>query len=233
MSEEVKIVDWSVEEKEPEIRGKVTKKEKPKVETVASSDDPLKTGVTMLVSAAKAAHQTPQEERIEEVRRSLKPYVLEAEALHKAIEERWSKFGRRLEELVGAARSRDLRRYRGIDDALTHLDRIATETIRTMASALRVLPDVPKRVRDLTWTEVQTQKWRDIQRDVVAFRDTPKGIDGTVAAAEGLLVKIEEVVEKSQPTRQFIDADMTQDNRPKRQIKADNSSYDPFASAGR
>jgi hypothetical protein len=226
-------VDWTAETNEPEVKGTVTKKEKPKPVTVATSDDPLKTGVTMLVSAARAAHETPQEEKIEEVRRTLKPYVLEAATLLRKIEERYSKYGHRLEELIGAARSRDLRRYRGIDDALTHLDRIATDTIRTMASALRVLPSVLKRVRDLTWEEVQTQKWRDIQRDVVAFREVPEGIDGTIAAAEGILAKIEAIVEKSQPTRQFIEADLTVAHRPNRQTKADNSSYDPFASAGR
>jgi hypothetical protein len=222
-------VDWTTEANEPEAKGKITKKERPM--TVAASDDPLRAGATMLVNAARAAHQTPQEEKIEEVRKSLKPYVLEAAALHKAIEERYVKFGRRLEELVGAARSRDLRRYVGIDDALTHLDRLTNEALRTMASALRVLPSVPKRVRDLTWTEVQTQKYLDIQRDVVAFRETPQGIDGTVAAAESILVKIEAIVEKSKPTRNFIDADLTVDRRPTRQIKAD-SNWDPFKPAG-
>jgi hypothetical protein len=232
MSEEVKVVDWNAEANEPEVRGKVIKKEKPKPESVATSDDPLRAGVAMLAGAAKAAHQT-QESKIEEVRKSLKPYVTEAATLHREIEERYVKFGRRLEELVGAARSRDLRRYRGVDDALVTLDRIAGDTLRTMASALRVLPTVPKRVSNLTWEEVATQKFEDIKRDVVAFRDVPKGIDGTIGAVEKLMAKIEEVVQKSQPTRQFIDADLTQDNRPKRQIKSDTSHYDPFASAGR
>jgi hypothetical protein len=133
----------------------------------------------------------------------------------------------RLEELATVARSRDLRRYHGIDKALERIDRIAHDSIQILASGQRVLGSLPRRVKELTWTEVQTHKYEDFARDVAGFRGFPEGIRNQVAEAERILVEIERIVARSKPTRQFIEADMTEDNRPTRQTKADDG-YDPF-----
>ena len=57
--------NWTMAQTEPDVRGKVTKKERPV--PVASSDDPLKAGTAMLAEAAKAAsadHRRPRSFRI-------------------------------------------------------------------------------------------------------------------------------------------------------------------------
>src|SRR3989442_16027470 len=107
---EANVTAWT--ETEPEVRGKVTRKERPV--PVAASDDPLKAGTAMLADAAKTAHQA-QEEKIAAVRKSLAPVVKEAAALLKEFQDLSTMYLSRLEELATVARSRDLRRYHGID----------------------------------------------------------------------------------------------------------------------
>jgi len=128
----------------------------------------------------------------------------------------------RLEELASAARSRDLRRYHGIDRALERIDRIAHDSIQILASSQRVLGSIPRRVRDLNWVEVQTKKYEDVARDVACFRGFPEGIRNQVAEAERILAEIEAIVARSKPTRLLIEADLSEDNRPSRQAKADD-----------
>src|SRR2546428_2544838 len=216
--------NWTATAPEPDVRGKVTKTVK--VAPVAASDDPLKAGAAMLADAAKTAHQA-QDEKIAAVRKSLAPVVKEAAALLKEFQDLSAMYLSRLEELATVARSRDLRRYHGIDRALEQIDRLARGSIQMLVSGQRVLSSIPQRVKDLNWTEVQTQKYLDFERDVACFRDVPKGFRGSVQAVERLLSEVEAIVAKSKPTRQFIDADLTEDNRPTRQTRADDS-YDPF-----
>ena len=197
-----------------------------KVVPVAASDDPLKAGAAMLAEAAKTAHQA-QEDKIAAVRKSLAPVVREAAALLLEFQDLSAMYMSRLEELATVARSRDLRRYHGIDRALEQIDRIAHQTIQILSSGQRVLSSIPQRVRDLSWVAVQTKKYEDFARDVAAFRGFPEGIRNQVAEAERILGEIEVIVAKSKPTRQFIDLDLTEDNRPTRQTRADDA-YDPF-----
>ena len=209
---------------EPTPRGTVTRIAKP---APVPSDVPLQDGTAMLRRAAETAWKD-HAAKIAEVQKSLAPVVKESASLLKTIEDLYAKHGRRLEELVAAARSRDLRRYAGIDRALEGIDRAANEALRQMASGLRVLPTVPKRVRDLTWVEVQTLKYEDIRRDVACFRDGPAYIRGCVEDAERILKEIEEKVKKSSPTRQFLE-EVDDSPRPSLQTKAD-ASWDPFKS---
>src|SRR5260370_858336 len=145
---ETNVTPWT--ETEPEVRGKVTRKERPA--PIASSDDKLKAGMDMLADAAKTAHHS-QEEKIAAVRKSLAPVVKEAAALLKEFNDLNVMYMGRLEELASAARSRDLRRYHGIDRALERLDRIAHDSIQILASAQRVLGSLPRRVKELSWVE--------------------------------------------------------------------------------
>ena len=213
---ETNVTPWT--ETEPEVRGKVTRKERPV--PIASSDDKLRAGMDMLADAAKTANQS-QESKIAEVRKSLAPVVKEAAALLKTFEELSSMYMSRLEELASAARSRDLRRYNGIDDALTRIDRAAHEAIQMLASGQRVLSTLPRRVRDLTWTEVQTRKYEDFARDVACLRDGPKYVRGCVEEAEKILAKVEAIVARSKPTRLLIEP-YDDSPRPERQIRADD-----------
>jgi hypothetical protein len=123
-------VDWHAEAaNEPEVRGKITKVErKPAPAPSAASDDLLKSGTAMLAEAARTARLS-QEDKIAAVRKSLAPVVKEAASLLKTFEELSAMYMSRLEELAYAVRSRDLRRYNGIDGALERLDRIAHEAI--------------------------------------------------------------------------------------------------------
>src|SRR3989442_5896990 len=141
---ETNVTAWT--ENDPAPRGTITKKERPV--PVAASDDPLKAGTAMLADAAKTAHQA-QEEKIAAVRRSLAPVVKEAAALLKEFQDLNAMYISRLEELATVARSRDLRRYHGIDRALEQIDRIAHQTIQILASGQRVLSSIPQRVKGL------------------------------------------------------------------------------------
>jgi hypothetical protein len=69
-----------------------------------------------------------------------------------------------------------------------------------LASGQRVLGSLPRRVRELSWTEVQTHKYEDFARDVVCFRDGPKYVRGCVEKAERIMEQIEAKVAKSMPT---------------------------------
>src|SRR2546427_389325 len=120
-------VTWP--ESEPARRGTVARRARPV--PVASSDDPLKAGTAMLADAAKTAHQA-QDEKIAAVRKSLAPVVREAAALLKEFQDLSAMYLSRLEELATVARSRDLRRYHGIDKALERIDRLARGSIQML-----------------------------------------------------------------------------------------------------
>ncbi len=160
--------NWT-KETEPEVRGAITKTVHPA--PVAPSDDSLKAGIAALGKAADTARQSHEAE-VEKVRRSLAPTLKEAAALQQQFESLDAVYRARLEELRQVSRSGDLRRYRGIDDALARLFDIASATLSTLSAGQRCLGDLPRRVRQLDWKDVRTQKYLDIPAD--ADIDTPR-----------------------------------------------------------
>ena len=114
------MTDWT-QESEPEARGTVTKTVPPQPTPPApASDDKLKAGIAALGKAAQDARQGHDAE-VEAVRRKLAPTLKEAAALKAAFEALDVVYRPRLEEARHLARSSDMRRYFGIDDALARL----------------------------------------------------------------------------------------------------------------
>src|SRR5438876_787066 len=112
--------NWT-QDAEPEARGTVTKTVPPQPSpTPPASDDKLKAGIAALGKAAHDARQD-HETKVEATRRSLAPTLKEAATLKAAFESLDAVYRPRLEELRQIARSGDLRRYHGIDDALARL----------------------------------------------------------------------------------------------------------------
>ena len=135
----------------------------------------------------------------------------------------------RLEETRRLARSDDLMRFHGIDDARARLFDCTSSTLTALSSSIRCLGQVPNRVRDLTWTDIQTKKFLDIPDTVKGLRDLPDRIPRYVREVESLLEGINAKIAKQRPTRQVIEADDPTYNPQQRiQTHADNSSWDPF-----
>src|SRR5437867_5237240 len=196
--------NWT-QESEPAERGTVTKTVPP-TPPVPVSDDTLKAGIATL---GKAAHDARQdvEAKVEATRRSLAPTLKEAATLKAAFETLDAVYRPRLEELRHVARSSDLRRYRGIDDALARLFDITSETLTLLSSGLRCLSQLPQRVRQLDWNDVQTRRFLDIPDVVKGLRDVPDRIPRQVRECERMLDSINAKIAKEKPTRQLIEAD--------------------------
>jgi len=179
----------------------------------------------------KAAHDARQshEIEVEKVRRSLTPTLKEGATLKAAFESLDAVYRSRLEELRHVARSGDLRRYRGIDDALARLFGIRSETLNVLSAGLRCLSQLPQRVRQLEWSDVATKRYLDLPDIVKGLRDVPERIPRQVRECERILEGINAKIAGQKPTRILIEAiDPTVDYVPPRQTHAD-SDYDPFA----
>ena len=220
--------NWT-QEAEPEVRGTVTKTVPPAPPTPPPvSDDKLKAGIAALGKAAHNARQDT-EAKVEAVRRSLAPTLKEAATLKAAFESLDAVYRPRLEELRQVARSSDLRRYHGIDDALARLFDITSGTLTLLSSGLRCLSQLPQRVSRLEWNDIQTKRYLDIPDVVKGLRDVPERIPRQVRECERMLDSINAKIAGQRPTRQLIEADdPTYDPRRSNQTKADNSSWNPF-----
>jgi len=199
--------NWT-KEAEPAERGTVTRvAPAPAVAPpVEASDDSLKAGIAAL---GKAAHDAKRgnEVKIEAVRRSLTPTLKESAALQRRLEELDSVYGPRLEEVRRLSRSPDLLRYHSIDDARARLFDCASSTLTALSSAIRCLSQLPHRVRDLTWNDIQTQRYLDIPDVVKGLRDVPDRVPRYVRECERILESINAKIAGQKPTRQLIEAD--------------------------
>ena len=139
------MTDWT-KEAEPEARGTVTRVAPAPAPPIVANDDSLKAGIAALGKAAHDARQDT-EAKIEKVRRSLAPTLKEGADLKAAFESLDAVYRPRLEELRHVARSSDLRRYHGIDDALARLFDITSETLTVLSAGIRSLSQLPQRVR--------------------------------------------------------------------------------------
>jgi len=217
--------NWT-QESEPAERGTVTKTVPP-TPPVPVSDDTLKAGIATLGKAAHDARQDA-EAKVEATRRSLAPTLRESAALQRRLEELDSVYGPRLEEVRRLSRSPDLLRYHGIDDARARLFDCASSTLTALSSSIRCLGQLPHRVRNLTWHDIQTKRYLDIPDVVKGLRDVPDRIPRQVRECERMLDSINAKIVKEKPTRQLIEADdPTLTYSPPRQTRAD-SDYDPF-----
>ena len=216
--------NWTSTDPEPVTTGTVTKSVRP-------TPDPLKEGVAALQAAAEAARRRPEAE-IDKVRYSLQPVIKEAAVLLEEFKTLDGIYGARLQEIAATVRRNDLRAYHGIDRALAQLDRSANDALRMLSSGLRVLGELPRRVRMLSAEEVATKKYLDFGRDVAALRDGPKRVRGAVEECERILKDVEAIVAKSRPTRRLVEPhDPTYDPAQRvQQTKAETSSWDVFPS---
>src|SRR5436309_351067 len=191
--------NWT-QEPEPAERGTVTKTVPPVPPAPpAVSDDKLRAGIATLGKHAQDARQSHAAE-IKAKQRELAPYVKEAAALQQQMEAHDAVYRPRMEEARRLARSSDMRRFYGVDDALAALFDKSSAILTMLSSSVWSLRNLPNRVRDLTWNDIQTRRYLDIPDVVKGLRDVPERIPRYVSEVEHLLESINVKIAGQKPT---------------------------------